>query len=39
MDDLHIGALSQEQMMDFITMSSLFDKLLPVLKKGDGEKD
>jgi hypothetical protein len=37
-DDLHIGALDQSQLDDLYTMENLFEKLLSVLKKGDGEK-
>lgn len=38
-DDLHIGALNEEQSDMFWQMIRNFDVLLPVLKKGDGEKD
>jgi hypothetical protein len=38
-DDLHIGALDQSQLDDWYTIDRLFEKLLPVLKKGDGEHD
>ena len=38
-DDLHIGALDQSQLDDWYTIENLFEKLLPTLKKGDGEHD
>lgn len=38
-DDLHLGAIDQNQQMDFYQMSGIFDRLLPVLKEGDGETD
>ena len=38
-DDLHIGALDDSQHSMWHDMCSNFRRLLPVLKKGDGEKD
>lgn len=38
MDDLHIGALDSTQETDLYTICNKFEKLLPILKKGDGEK-
>ena len=39
MDDLHIGALDVSQEDDWYTICNTFEKLLPVLKIGDGERD
>lgn len=36
-DDLHIGALDITQQDDLYTICEKFEKLIPVLKKGDGE--
>jgi hypothetical protein len=38
-DDLHIGALSQEQNEKFWQLQKLFDELKGVLLTGDGESD
>ena len=38
MDDLHIGALDSKQEHDFYNLCGSFRRLLPTLKKGDGEK-
>ena len=37
-DDLHIGATDSSQEDDLYTICEKFEKLLPVLKVGDGEK-
>ena len=38
-DDLHIGATDEWQSDTFWSMIGAFEDLLPILKKGDGEKD
>jgi hypothetical protein len=38
-DDLHIGALDSKQEEDWLNIVGTFEKLLPLLKNGDGEKD
>ena len=38
-DDLHIGAIDGCQLDDWCAIYDNFEKLLPVLKTGDGEKD
>lgn len=38
MDDLHIGALDTTQANDFFDIYNKFEKLVPLLKKGDGEQ-
>ena len=37
-DDLHIGAKDIQQETDWITLYNKFHDLLPLLKKGDGER-
>ncbi len=38
-DDFHIGALDGKQLDKLYEMTGLWEELLPLLKKGDGEKD
>ena len=37
-DDLHIGAKNAKQLDDWLDICWKFEDLLPILKKGDGEK-
>jgi len=37
-DDLHIGAKNTQQEADWIVLYNTFHELLPLLKKGDGER-
>jgi len=39
LDDLHVGALDPTQEDDWYAIYDSFKKLLPVLKKGDGEQN